>query len=102
MGRKRYLDFAAVNSVAIRALPGLVRQLLPDGRFENVEWVARNPRRKDRHLGSFKINTRTGKWADFATGDRGGDVISLVSFIRGIPPHEAALTLMEILGVQNA
>ena len=36
-----------------------------------------NPRRADRHLGSFQINVRTGKWADFATGDRGGDLISL-------------------------
>jgi hypothetical protein len=52
--------------------------------------VALNPRRQDSHPGSFKVNLRTGRWADFATGDKGGDVISLLAYLKGISQSEAA------------
>ena len=48
-----------------------------DGRICGREYVARNPRRDDRRAGSFKINVTAGRWSDFATGDKGGDPISL-------------------------
>ena len=70
--------------------------------MDGVEWVAKNPLRVDRRLGSFKVNTRTGKWADFSTGDGGGDVIGLVAYLRGIPFYDAALVLMDALGVHDA
>ena len=72
MGGNRYLDFATVNAAALVRLPDLVRRWLPDGRPNGCEWVARNPLRTDRRLGSFSINMHTGKWGDFATGDTGG------------------------------
>ena len=43
-----------------------------------------NPTRADRRPGSFSVNTRTGRWADFATGDRGGDVVSLAAYLHGL------------------
>ena len=52
-----------------------------------------NPHRRDRTTGSFKINLRTGRWADFATGDKGGDVISLAAFLWGVSQREAARRL---------
>jgi hypothetical protein len=55
--------------------------------------------RDDRHLGSFKINLTTGQWADFATGDRGGDIIGLAAYLRGIRQIEAARQLADLLGV---
>jgi hypothetical protein len=61
--------------------------------------VARNPRRQDRHLGSFRVNLRTGRWADFATGDRGGDVVSLAAFLAGISQADAARHLARMLGI---
>ena len=42
--------------------------------------------RSDRRPGSFSVNTRTGRWADFATGDRGGDVVSLAAYLHGLRP----------------
>jgi hypothetical protein len=62
------------------------------------EWVARNPMRADRHLGSFKINLRTGRWADFATGDAGGDLISLRAYLDGIRQGEAARRIAREIG----
>jgi hypothetical protein len=67
------IDFAAVNAAALAALPDLLRRWLPDGVVRGREYVARNPRRRDRRLGSFPVNLDTGRWADFATGDVGGD-----------------------------
>ena len=46
--------------------------------------MARNPTRPDRRPGSFKINLTTGRWADFATGDRGGDPVSLAAYLFGL------------------
>jgi hypothetical protein len=93
------VDFAAVNGAALAALPAVLGRLLPGGRRDGHEYVALNPRRSDRHLGSFRINLRTGKWADFATGDRGGDPVSLTAFIENKSQVEAARLLARMLGV---
>ena len=81
--------------------PTLLARWLPDGRREGNEYVARNPRRHDRHPGSFKINLSRGAWADFATGDRGGDVISLAAFLAGTSQGEAARELARMLGLET-
>jgi hypothetical protein len=94
------INFAAVNAAALSALPSLVRRWLPDGHVAGREYTARNPRRADRHTGSFRVNMDTGKWADFATDDRGGDVISLAAFLSGTGQGEAARNLAAMLGVR--
>ncbi len=99
--RVRPINFAAVNRAALAALPTLLRRWLPDGRQVGREYVARNPRRADKRAGSFKVNTRTGRWADFATGDAGGDVISLCAYLAGIGQAEAARSLADMLRVRS-
>lgn len=94
------LDFPRINAAALSALPSLLDRWLPGGRKQGAEWVARNPTRSDRRPGSFSVNTRTGRWADFATGDRGGDVISLAAYLHGLRQGEAARKLADMLGVQ--
>ena len=58
--RRISIDFAAINREALPLLPAILQRLLPNGRREGHEYVALNPRRGDRQLGSFKINLRTG------------------------------------------
>jgi hypothetical protein len=77
----------------------IVRRWLPDGRRCGDEWVVRNPKRPDRHIGSFKINLRTGLWGDFATGDVGGDLISLAAFLFNTNQTEAASSIAFMLGI---
>jgi hypothetical protein len=60
--------------------------------------VALNPTRSDTKSGSFKINLKTGKWGDFATGDRGGDLIALWAYIKGIGQYEALKEIRALLG----
>jgi hypothetical protein len=94
------LDFGAVNRAALAILPTLLRRWLPSGRIEGSEYIALNPRRPDRGLGSFSINLRTGRWADFAIdGARGGDPISLAAYLRGIGQVESAERLACMLGI---
>jgi hypothetical protein len=93
------VDFAAVNAAALPMLPTLLRRWLPEGRLEGDDWVALNPTRADRHLGSFRINVRTGRWSDFATGDKGGDPVSLAAYLAGIRQADAAVRLAEMIGL---
>lgn len=98
--KESQLDFAAINAAALARLPDILRRWLPDGRVEGGEYVARNPTRSDRRAGSFKVNLRTGKWADFATGDRGGDPVSLAAYLAGVGQGEAARKLGAMIGVE--
>jgi len=92
-------DFATVNRTALAHLPSLLRVWFPDGRRHGHEFVARNPKRDDRRPGSFSVNLRTGKWADFATSDRGGDVVSLAAFVLNCSQGQAARSLSGMLGI---
>jgi hypothetical protein len=98
-GSAQQLDFGTIKAAAVQNLPALAKRWLPDGRREGSEWVARNPTRPDRHLGSFKVNLRTGRWADFATGDRGGDPISLAAYVFGLGQVDAARRVAGMLGL---
>ena len=95
------INFAAINNAALAALPALLQRWLPDGRVQGNEYVALNPRRADRKQGSFKVNLQTGRWADFATGDRGGDVVSLAAYLAGTGQAEAARKLSDMLGLPH-
>jgi hypothetical protein len=66
-----------------------VQNLLPKGKWRGREWVALNPTRDDRNLGSFLINCINGKWQDFAIGKGGNDLIGLTAYIKGISLVEA-------------
>jgi hypothetical protein len=77
----------------------LVRRWAPDGGYEGAEWIALNPRRVDHRKGSFKINLTTGRWSDFATGDAGGDLVSLAAYLFDLKQGEAALKIAQALGI---
>ncbi|MCC6982498.1 MAG: hypothetical protein IT535_04440 [Bauldia sp.] len=91
------VDFAAINKAALEALPLVLSIVAPGGHTEGAEYVALNPTRLDRRKGSFKVNTRTGRWADFATGERGGDVVSLCAYVWRIGQRASALRLSQML-----
>jgi hypothetical protein len=90
-----------VNRAALAALPALLDRWLAGGHRRGREYVARNPTRSDRRPGSFKVNLATGRWADFATGDRGGDPVSLAAYLFKLGQAEAARRLADMLGVRS-
>lgn len=93
--------FARTNRAALNNAAAVVRRLLPNGKVQGHEYIALNPRRGDERLGSFKVNVVTGRWADFATGDAGGDLISLAAYLFGMSQIEAARRLADMLGVSH-
>jgi len=95
------IDFAKINRAALAAFPAVLARVLPGGKRVGKEIVALNPRRADRNLGSFKVNRYNGKWADFATGDKGGDPVSLVAYIADVSQVEAAHLLARMLGLET-
>lgn len=96
---RRRLDFVEVNRAALAALPAILARLVPGGKIAAGEYVACNPTRADKHPGSFKVNLRSGRWADFATGDKGGDAVALVAYLEGVSQGEAARLLAGMLGL---
>ena len=95
------IDFATINRAAIAALPAILARLVPGGKVLGHEYVALNPTRADRRPGSFKINLRTGRWADFATGDKGGDPISLFAYVENCSQSDAAIWLAQMLRLED-
>jgi hypothetical protein len=90
--------------IATSALPCLLQlrsRWLPHGREQGQEWVALNPRRTDTHPGSFEVNLRAGRWADFATNHKGRDIISLAPYLFNLSQAEAARRVAHMLSIKT-
>ena len=98
---KTWIDFKRINDIALACLESLLLEWLPNGQKYGNEWIAINPTRSDKKLGSFKVNMRTGRWGDFSTNETGGDIISLRAYLSNSRQIEAAKYLSEKLGVQD-
>lgn len=96
----RRIAFGRIAEAALARADQIVTRWLPDGRREGAEWVARNPTRADHRPGSFKVNLRTGRWGDFSTGDKGGDLVALAAFLFcGGAMGKAARKVADMVGV---
>jgi hypothetical protein len=95
------INFEVINRAAITVLPAVLARILPGGKIHGHEYTVLNPRRSDRHLGSFRINIRSGRWADFAISTKGGDPVSLVAYVEGVSQSEAARRLARMLGLRG-
>ena len=100
--KKPPIDIKTVAREALSAAERLLSSWLPDGRRNGGEWQAPNPTRDDRHVGSFSVNIHTGQWADFATGDKGGDLVSLYAYLHSLSQVAAAEEIAAQLHLQPA
>ncbi|WP_122710534.1 DUF927 domain-containing protein [Pseudomonas viridiflava] len=98
---KKRPSFAQVKSAALRNIDKVLAHWLPNGKRVDggKEYTAPNPTRTDKRAGSLKISVSKGTWSDFATGDKGGDLIDLVRYIDGGTDVEACNKLADLLGV---
>ena len=96
------IDFDEVRTASQHHALAICHRVLPGGRVVSGEYEVRNPKRPDRSPGSFRVNLRTGRWADFATpSDRGGDLIALVAWRFDVSQVEAARRLSVLLSLQS-
>ena len=74
---------------------------LGGGKTHGAEYLPLNPKRDDRKPGSFSINRDSGQWADFACGEKGGDLVSLAAYLLDLRQTEAAQRMAEFLGMDS-
>lgn len=81
---------ARLKTAVLAVLPELLKQWLPGGRVDGAEYVALNPRRNDRKIGSFRTNLKIGRWRDYAMGIGGADAVSLYAYLHTAGDYRAA------------
>ena len=89
--------YVAISSALLSRAESLVKNWIPGGKINGCEYVVKNPLRNDKTAGSFRINLKTGAWADFATEDRGRDLISLYSYINRMSNSNSVRELQMLL-----
>lgn len=85
-----------------RDVAGLCRELGLEGRPRGNVWQTKNPRRADRHGGSFTVwvkGAEPGCWKDFASGEK-GDVLALVAYLKGCDTKTAVQWAMDRFGLK--
>ena len=92
------VDFAAVNGAALPHLEALCCRWLPGGRRIGREWVCGSLRGEAG--ASCKVNLRTGRWADFDTGEKGGDPVSFAAAVHRLSQADAGRRLAAMLGLE--
>lgn len=84
-----------IESVLAQYAPATVGAYRDKGKYFTL-----NPGRVDRSVGSFVVYLNSGRWQDFASGER-GDLIDLIRLRLGISPGEALAEARSFLGLQN-
>lgn len=95
-------DFKHVAGAALSSINQVLAHWLPGGKREGKEYISVNPIRADQKAGSFSVNLNNGIWSDFATGDKGGDLIGLVAYLEGVSQGQARDQLAQFLGLDDA
>ncbi|MDD2728308.1 VapE domain-containing protein [Malikia sp.] len=99
------INFNALSDALLSRADQIVPVWLPGGRRVGHEWVCGGL-----HGGegtSCSVNLRTGRWADFASDEKGGDLVSLYAAIHGLDQGRAAVAvahdegLEDVAGVQH-
>lgn len=85
------LDFDTLGRDLLDRARELLPMWLPSGKFRGHEYVVGNLAGEAGE--SLSINVNTGRWSDFATGEKGGDLISLYAAINRIGQADAAKQL---------
>lgn len=97
---------SSIKDIAARArdhAEAICARWLPGGKRRGSEWVVGD--RTGASGESLRIHLsgeKAGIWSDFATGDKGGDLVALVAFVDGCAQGEAAIRLGKFLGMSDA
>ena len=100
------IDFAEINRAALAAFPACSwRASCPAASAAGFGTrCAQSASLGSAASGSFKVNIRynNGRWADFATGDKGGDPISLVAYLGSVSARSKRRELLaQMLGIET-
>ena len=98
----RLVDFKAVNQAALDRWHDVLARLFPRGEAHDNEMLVGSLHGEaGRSLKIRLRGDRKGVWCDFATGEKGGDPVSLVAAANGVSQIEGARRLAILLGLDN-
>ncbi|PRC93075.1 DUF5906 domain-containing protein [Solimicrobium silvestre] len=96
-------DFQHVKQAALYSIEALLTRWLPNGVLEGREWcIGSREGEAGRSMKVCIAGERIGRWSDFASGDTGGDLISLYSYINSISQLVAMKEVAGQLGIDIA
>lgn len=96
-----------INSLLIDQIESVVARYAPaaPGAYRNGHlYFTLNPGRPDRTVGSFCIDMAgptAGRWRDYASDPRGGDLIDLIGLSQGLRPADAIREARAFLGLDH-
>lgn len=99
MTDRELINFASLAATLLDRAETLVPQWLPAGYEKSGRWYVGDLQGQPGK--SCNVNLRTGTWIDNGTDEKGGDLIALYAAINGINNGQAALRLMEELGLRR-
>ena len=93
------INFAALADALLARIDHLVPMWLPGGSQLGHEY--RCGSLSGGSGTSCSVNLTNGKWSDFATGEAGGDLVSLYAAINGLTPGKAAVQVARDEGLED-
>jgi len=98
------IDFAAIAAAAVARAELLVAQWLPGGKRVGNEWKCGSLAGDAGDSCSVNLSAgkKRGAWADFATDECGGDLISLYAAVHGVNMGAAARAVAQACGLTVA
>lgn len=90
------INFKYLAAALLSRINEFLPSWLPGGKIISHEYTCGSIRGGEGK--SMKVNVKSGKWADFANGDKGGDLISLYAAIHNITQLDAAKQLSAEVG----
>lgn len=97
--RSQDIDFKTLNSTILPQIEPLLARLFPAGVKVGREFAIGNVcGDAGQSLRVCLSGAKAGVWCDFATGEKGGDIISLWAAHRSSSQVEAARELVNMLG----
>jgi len=93
------INFRALADALLARAEQLVAAWLPGGKKSGHEYKCAGLRGGKGH--SCSVNLKTGAWADFATDENGGDLISLYAAIHGLEMGKAAVQVARDEGLED-
>lgn len=93
------INFTALAEALLARADELVAQWLPGGVRRGHEYVCGSL--SGGEGGSCSVNLTNGRWGDFSTDDKGGDLISLYAAIHMLEPGAAALAVAREEGLES-
>lgn len=99
------MPFQPIATLALAYFDEVIEDFLGlEGEHRGKRYVALNPTRGDRNLGSFVISSESGQFIDFADPDecKGSDLIALTAYVRDCSQSVAANQLLDFLASLGA